>query len=642
MPRVFPLEPYPSPDADGGPAEAALDGTADDAAESPAAEGPAEVVLEGIGVAPGVAIGPAYLYTQDAYQAEAERLDPDDLAAELERFERAVARSERELQKIVTVAHEKLGESAGRIFDAQLLVLRDPPFYEAVGRRIQARRMGAGFAVQSVLEVLRRRLEGSMSAAVRERAADLFDVQNRLLRNLQQGRALSRIEPARVVVAENLTAADILLFSRRGVLGVVLDFGGPTSHVSIMARALGVPAVVSLHDVAARVAPESVVVVDGFSGRVVLHPTEETLARSRAKQARFQALGDEREALAAAPAETQDGHAVGLQANLEFREELPLLAEYGAEGIGLYRTEMLFLVQGEPLDEEAQYEVYREVVRCAAPHPVTFRLIDLGGDKAMPPARREANPFLGWRGVRILLDRPDLLRPQLRAVLRAAAHGPTRLLIPMVSALDEVRAVRAAVEETADALAAEGVAHSRDVLLGIMVEVPAVALMAEHFAAEADFFSIGTNDLTQYTLAVDRGNDLVAHRYRELNPGVLALIKRTVDAAHAAGIPVSLCGEMAGDPRVTPLLVGLGLDALSASPAYLTLVKRALRAMTFEEAHALARHALLQPDPDSVARLLRRWLHDHTPDLAVLLGVEAPEESGQRGIGSAGDRETDQ
>jgi phosphotransferase system enzyme I (PtsI) len=494
--------------------------------------------------------------------------------------------------------------------------------------------------VQSVLEALRRRLEGSINPAVRERAADLLDVQNRLLRNLQQGRALSRIEHDRVVVAENLTAADVLLFSRRGVLGIVLDFGGPTSHVSIMARALGVPAVVSLHDIADRVAPDDTVVVDGFSGRVVLHPDEKTLAYYRAKQVRFQALRDERAALVAEPAETLDGHAVALQANLEFREELPLLHEYGAQGIGLYRTEMLFLVRGEPLDEEAQYAVYREVVRGAAPHPVTFRLIDLGGDKVLPLARREANPFLGWRGVRILLHKPDLLRPQLRAILRAAAEPlpnggqapadgapcPARILIPMVSALDEVRAVRAMLDEAADALEAEGLPHRRDVPLGIMVEVPAVALMAEHFAAEADFFSIGTNDLTQYALAVDRGNDLVAHRYRELTPGILALIKRTIEAAHAAGIPVSLCGEMAGDPRVTPLLVGLGVDALSASPAYLTLVKRALRAMTFEEAHALARHALLQPDPDSVARLLRRWLHAHTPDLAALLAVEAPEE----------------
>jgi phosphotransferase system enzyme I (PtsI) len=613
---------FTSPDPSHGPDAAPRPGPA----AEPGAEGrPGEVVLDGIGVAPGVAIGPAYVYAPSAYQIDPEALDPEGVEAELERFERAVGRSERELRKIVTVAHEKLGEGSARIFDALLLILRDPLFYDVVVRRIRDRHFGAAYAVQTVMETLRRRLETSGNAALRERAADFLDVQNRVLRNLQQGRALSKIEHDRVVVAQNLTAADVLLFARRGVLGCVLDFGGPTSHVSIMARALGVPAVVSLHDVADRVQPDDVLVVDGFSGRVVLHPSEETAARYRAKQARFQTLRDAREGLLAEPSETLDGRPVALQANLEFREELPLLDEYGAQGVGLFRTEMLFLTQGQALEEEEQYEVYRDVVRCAAPHAVTFRLIDLGGDKILPMARRENNPFLGWRGVRILLAKPDLLRPQLRAVLRAAALGPARILLPMVSGLDELRALRQHVEAVERELEAEGAAFARDVPVGIMVEVPAVALMAEHFAAEADFFSIGTNDLTQYTLAVDRGNDLVAHRYRELHPAVLQLIRRTVDAAHVAGIPVSLCGEMAADPRVTPLLVGLEVDALSASPAYLTLVKRALRAMTFEEAHALARHALLQPDADGVARLLRRWLHDHTPDLAAVLGVEAPD-----------------
>ncbi|MDX1420011.1 MAG: phosphoenolpyruvate--protein phosphotransferase [Rubricoccaceae bacterium] len=585
-----------------------------------------EVTVEGIGVAPGVAIGPAYVHAPGAFSAEPEVLDPGEVEAELARFERAIVRSERELKKIVTVAQEKLGGSSARIFDAQLLTLRDVGFYDAVVERIRERRHTAAYAVQSVMGAVRRRLETSGNAALRDRAGDLLDVQNRVLRNLHQGRAFSKIEKDRVVVAENLTAADVLLFARRGVLGCVLDFGGPTSHVSIMARALGVPAVVSLHDLADRVRKDDLVIVDGFSGRVVLNPSEATLATYRAKQARYQSLREEREGLVAEPAETIDGHAVALQANLEFREELPLLDEFGAEGIGLFRTEMLFLTQGKPLNEEEQYLVYREVVLRAAPHGVTFRLIDLGGDKILPMARRESNPFLGWRGIRILLSKPDLLRPQLRAVLRAAALGPARILIPMVSSLDEIRAVRALLEETAEALARDGIEHSTEVPVGVMVEVPAVALMAEHFAAEVDFFSVGTNDLTQYTLAVDRGNDLVAQSYRELHPAVLQLIQQAVDGARAAGIPVSLCGEMAADPRVTPLLVGLGLDALSASPAYLTLVKRALRAMTFEEAQALARRALRQPDADGVARLLRQWLTDHTPDLAVVLGVEAPDE----------------
>ena len=383
------------------------------------------------------------------------------------------------------------------------------------------------------------------------------------------------------------------------------------------------PAVVALHDVAEHVRPSDVLIVDGFSGRVILNPTPETVAAYEAKQARFLALQADRDDLNALPAETLDGHRVRLQANLEFREELPLLQEYGAEGIGLFRTEMLFLTLGRALDEEQQYDVYREVVRAAAPHPVTFRMIDLGGDKLLPMAHREANPFLGWRGIRILLAKPDLLRPQLRAILRAAADGPARILLPMVSAIEEVTAFRQAMADAVTELHGEGIAFDPDVPVGIMVEVPAVALMADRFAEVADFFSIGTNDLTQYTLAVDRGNDLVAHRYREVHPAVLGLIWRTAEAGRKAGISVSLCGEMAADPRITPLLVGLGVDTLSASPAYLTLVKRVLRLMTYEEARALAAEALVQPDADSVALLFRRWLLAHAEDLAALLGLSA-------------------
>lgn len=580
-------------------------------------------------MAPGVAIGPAYLFAAGAYQARPEKLADADIEAELDRFERAVARSERELKKIAVVARQKLGQGSAGIFDAQALMLRDSQFYDAVEERVREQAMGAGWAVQTILEEHRRRLEASPNAALRERSADFLDVQNRVLRNLQQGRAVSRIDPDRIVVAENLTAADVLLFSRRGVLGVVLDFGGPTSHVSIMARALGVPAVVSLHGLAEHVGPDDVIVVDGFSGRVIVNPEPDTLERAEAKAARFAVLTADRETLRDAPSETRDGHAVALQANVEFREEFPLLHEYGAEGVGLFRTEMLFLTQGRALDEEQQYEVYRDAVVASAPHPVTFRLLDLGGDKVLPMARREANPFLGWRGLRILLDKPDLLRPQLRAILRAAASAPEdqppKVLLPMVSGIEEVRAFRREYRAVQAALHAEGVPHRADVPIGIMVEVPSVALQAPLFARNVDFFSIGTNDLTQFTLAVDRGNDLVASLYRELHPAVLGLIAQTVDAAKAAGVPVSVCGEVAADPRVTPLLVGLGVDTLSASPAYLTLVKRVVRAFSMDEAEDLAQRALRQPDADAVRRLLEYFLACHNQDLAELLGLDEPD-----------------
>ena len=594
--------------------------------------GAAELRVEGIGVAPGVAVGEVYLYGGGGYQAEPEHLDADAVEAEVGRFERAVARSERELKKIRLVARQKLGDGSAGIFDAQALILRDGQFYDAVVRRVRDERQGAGWAVQSVMEGLRRRLESSATAALRERAADFLDVQDRVLRNLQQGRAVSRIDRDRVVVAERLSAADVLLFSRHGVRAVVMDFGGPTSHVAIMARALGVPAVVSLHGLAGRVGAGETVVVDGFSGTVIARPTEETRAAAQVKADRFARLSEDRAEMAAAPSETRDGHAVALQANVEFREEFPLLHEYGAEGVGLFRTEMLFLTQGRALDEAQQFAVYRDAVVAAAPHAVTFRLLDLGGDKVLPMTRREANPALGWRGLRILLDKADLLRPQLRAVLRAAAEAPDaappRVLLPMVSGLEEVRQFRRVYQSVCDELAAEGAAHRADLPLGIMVEVPSVALLAGTFARHVDFFSVGTNDLTQFTLAVDRGNDLVAGRYHELHPAVLGLIRQTVEAAGGAGIPVGVCGEVAADPRVTPLLVGLGVASLSASPAYLSLVKRVLRAFTLDEAQDLARRALRQPDAASVGRLLDYFLACHNQDLAALLGLDEARPAG--------------
>lgn len=578
--------------------------------------------VQGLGVAPGVAIGPAYLYAGGAWQAQRDALAPGDVAAELARFEAAVARSERELARVATVAREKVGDGSAAIFEAQAMMLRDSSFYDAVTALVEREHLAAGWAVQSVFGDVRARLEGSGSAAMRERSADVTDVQDRVLRNLQKGRATSRIARDHVVVAETLSAADVLLFSRRGILGCVLDAGGPTSHVAIMARALGVPAVVSLSGLAGHVEPGATVVLDGFAGTIVVDPTPETVAAYRARAERFARLTATAGDLDDEPDATADGHPVVLQANVEFREEFALLDAYRARGVGLFRTEMLFLAHGQALDEDQQAEVYADAFRATAPHPVTVRLLDLGGDKVLPFAHREANPFLGWRGVRILLDRPDLLRAQLRAVLRAAvdapADAPPRLLLPMVSSLGEVDAMRRALTEAAAALTAEGVAHRADLPLGIMVEVPAVALMADRFAEAVDFFSIGTNDLTQFTLAVDRGNDRVAGRFRELHPAVLALVARTVAAGRAAGLPVSVCGEIAADPRVTPLLVGLGVDTLSAAPAYLSLVKRVLRAFTMAEARALAVNALAQRDAGAVESLLQAFLASHNDDLAAL------------------------
>lgn len=583
-----------------------------------------ERVLEGLGVAPGIAIGPVYLYARDAFDDVEERqISEAEVDDELHRFQQAVERSKRDLHKIASVAREKLGDGSADIFEAQAMMLEDDALYGAVIDRIRRDHVNADFAVLSIMTKHRQLLAASDSEYLRERANDMLDLQERLIRHLRRGKLLSHIDAETIVVAENLTAADIVLFSRRGILGTAMDFGGATSHVSIMARALGVPAVVSMHGITEVVQNGDLMILDGLNGRVILHPTPATLAFYRERQRHYRGLLAEHKTIVPLPAVTLDGHAIKLMANLEFREELKLLKEYGADGVGLFRTEILFLMQRRiSLSEEEQFQTYRKIVEAVAPHVTTFRMLDLGGDKMLPMGHREHNPFLGWRGVRILLDRPEVTLPQLRAILRASAFGPVRILIPMVSQLAEVRRFKQLVVEAKAELNAQGHAFDANVPVGIMVEVPAVALQAAQFAREVDFFSIGTNDLTQYTLAVDRGNDLVASLYEELHPSVLSLIKKAIDGAHASGIPVSICGELAADAHAAPLLLGLGLDELSASPVFLPEVKRIIRAIRIESARELAAAALGAADGKAVTHMVEAWLQEQAPELVRLLGEE--------------------
>ncbi len=574
----------------------------------------------GIGVSPGIAIGPAYLYARVSFDVEERSVDVELIEAELERFEAAVLKAERDLHKIIAVTREKLGEDSATIFEAQLLILRDEAVYTEVVKYIKGHGVNAGYAVQTVMSKHRQMMEASDSEYLRERANDLLDIQDRIIRHLRRGRILSAVEEETIIVAETLTAADIILFSRRGILGCATDFGGPTSHVSIMARALGVPAVVSTHGATKEIETGDILILDGIKGELIVNPDEETLDAYRTKRKRYARLLQENKQLVDLPAETLDGHAIKLQANLELKEELELLAEYGAEGIGLFRTEMLLLMEGRALvTEEEQFEQYQKVVETTRPGETTFRILDLGGDKLLPMGHREHNPYLGWRGIRIMLDREELMVPQLRAILRASVFGPTRILLPMVTEIKEIREFKRVLEETMEILDSEGVGFDREVQVGVMVEVPSVALMADRFAEEVDFFSIGTNDLTQYALAVDRGNDLVADIYDEMHPAVLQLIKMTTSAARMAGIPVSLCGELATNMRAVPVLLGLGVDTLSASPVYLPAIKRVIRAMKLSEGRALAKRALAAPDAAEFREVMDVWLEEHACGVSFFL-----------------------
>ena len=585
---------------------------------------PGEQVLGGIGVAPGIAIGPACLYAADAPEVEARSLEEDAVGNEARRFTEAVERTERELETVISITRQKLGEDSAGIFEAQRLMLRDEALYEAVLEHIRQDAVNAGFAIERVMRQHRQRLEAGPSEYLRERAADLADVQNRLIRHLRREHLLASVQPGSVVFAENLSAADVVLFSRRRLRGFAIAHGGATSHVSIIARALGMPTVAGLGGAADAVRNGDPVVLDGLRGEVVVRPSKERLERYHARRERYKRQQAEQKNLASLPPETRDGCRVTLRANVEFSQEVRLLEEYGAEGIGLFRTEVLLMMRGDvTLSEESTFRTYKDVVERTAPAVTTLRLLDLGGDKLLPLAHREQNPFLGWRGIRVLLDKPQVLKTQLRAILRASAFGPVRILVPMITHLSEIRQVRAALEEVKAALREEGIDFDEKVPVGIMVEVPAVALQASTFADAADFFSIGTNDLTQYVLATDRGNDLVADQYSEFHPAVLTLIKRITSAARAAGISVGVCGEVAGDARATPLLVGLGVEELSASPTYLPEIKRVLRAIDESEARALAGSALSMHTTGEVAALVDGWMRTHAADIMRFLDPDA-------------------
>lgn len=570
----------------------------------------AEAIVDGVGASPGIVSGAVHRYHATTPEVRRDHVEPDEVDDEIALLDQAIQQAGDQLEKVQSLAQERLDPDCEAIFEAQAMMLRDEEILQAIRQRIRDELESASHALHAVLHEHRRRLKDSDEEYLRQRAGDLKELENRLLRALERGQVATSIDPNSIVVADRLTAADVLRFSQHGMLGFVTARGGHTSHVSIIARALNVPAVVGATGALDAATDHAPVILDGVRGRLIVHPEDETRELYRRRRAQQQSPADGQAPLAERPTETTDGHPITLRANVEFGETLDTLGGYGAAGIGLMRTEMLFLRgRDQALTQEEQFDVYRRAAEETGKHGATIRLLDLGGDKLLPVAQQEDNPFLGWRGIRLLLDRPEeLLRPQVRALLRANAHGTLRVMLPMVTQLDEVRRVRSLVDQEADRLAADGREHDADLPIGIMAEVPSVALQAEAFAEVADFISIGTNDLTQYVLAVDRGNDRVADRFDALHPAVLGLIKRLVEAGRSTGTPVSLCGEIASDAYAVPILVGLGLDALSAPPPYLPAVKRVLTEIAYEDAKALAEDACAAPDAQTVRRNTREWV----------------------------------
>ncbi len=575
-----------------------------------------ESVLRGIGVSPGIAIGPALIFSKSRWEAPCYEIT--DPGAEMGRFNAALENARRELKTLHAQARENLGDSHADIFKAHLLVLDDVVLLEEVGREVAGTRKNAEHVLEKIADRYARALESVEDARFRERAADLLDVADRVLGHLlnMQRPDLKALARPCVVLAHDLSPSDTATMDLDNTLGIAVEVGSATSHSAILARALEIPAVMGVQHALARAATGAAVVVDGSEGVVVLDPSEETLARYRRAQLEYEArqavlLGAE-----SGPAHTRDGVRVTVEANIELPIEIPHSLKAHAEGIGLYRTEYLFLDRNEVPTEEEQHAAYLQAAEALHPLPVTLRTMDIGGDKLVEHLQifKEENPQLGWRAVRFCLARPEIFKAQLRAMLRASVRGNIRIMFPMISGVNELRAVKAVVAEVCAELDAAGTAYDHGIKIGSMIEVPSAVMMADSIAAECDFFSIGTNDLIQYSLAVDRKNEKIAYLYEPAHPAVLRMIARVAEAARSRGIPCGICGEMAGDPLYTEILLGLGVTSLSMSPISLPVVRAEIALINLGEARVFAAEMLTKPTAGEISGQLRQRREARAPE----------------------------
>lgn len=554
-------------------------------------------VLRGMGVSGGIAIGRAVCIETRGPDVYRIPISEDQIEEEVSRLYEGARHARHELMRTREKTGEDLGNDLAAIFDAHVLLLSDPHFLGKVEERIRKNLVNAEWAVKKTAEELDERFARIDDAYLRERSEDLTDVSRHLLRSLQgiSHHDLSELPPDVVIVADDLTPSDAIRLGRAGVIGFAIETGGRTSHTTIIARSLNLPAVAGLTGVIGLVGDQAAIIVDGETGTLILHPTPEVLeeyhTRTTELQRRDTAWLASRELVSV----TTDGIEIKLMANIDLPEEVGEVGPFGACGIGLYRSEFLYIEKSPHLPtEEEHVEIYRRMIEAAAPHPAIIRTYDLGGRKLAREmmATEEENPVLGLRGIRLTLARPDIFRTQIRALYRAGIYGDLWVMLPLVSTVDEVRSFRAFADDVVAELEREGLPFRRDIRLGVMIEVPGAALVADVLAREVDFFSIGTNDLIQYALAVDRNNEHVASLYQPLHPGILRMLRFVIDSARAAGIEVSLCGEMASDPRHALLLIGMGLRRLSLAPRGIPEIKSWIRDVSAADLAELAERSL--------------------------------------------------
>ncbi len=563
------------------------------------------IEFTGISASPGIALGKALLFLEEKLTIPRYDVPVSQLEAEHARFLSALGRAAAEVKSL----------TAGRdstLFEAQILLFDDPELKNRVKAGLHETGKNVEWILFTIVEEMSAKLASSADPYLRERTIDLRDAGNRIMNALlyRERVRLSEISERVILVTHNLMPSDTLGLNRAFVLGIAADAGGKTSHTAILARSSEIPAVLGLSDITRHAKNGDTLIVDGTRGIVIVEPDAATLALYEERKREWVRQDTLLASLRDLPAETTDGKLLAIEANIETPDEVGSVLAHGADGIGLYRSEFLFIQPGRFPSEEEQYRAYTAVLKAMGERSVTIRTLDLGGDKVMQgfSLSTENNPILGWRAIRFCLARPEIFRTQLRALLRASVHGSLRIMFPLISGAAELDRILAVLEEARVELTREGIAFRRDIPIGIMIEVPSAAVTSDILAAKADFFSIGTNDLIQYTLAVDRGNERVAYLYEPLHPGVLRLIKMTIDSAHAHGIPVGMCGEMAGDPLATVVLLGLGLDSFSMGPIGIPLIKRIVRSVASMESEAFVRSLASMGSGAEIERAVRDWM----------------------------------
>jgi phosphotransferase system enzyme I (PtsI) len=561
--------------------------------------------IAGIGAAPGIIIGEAYLFTKEKLQIS--KADIDDIAKAKSDLTEAIAKSKKELNKIFSIAREKMDEVRSAIFEAQLMILDDPILLDEIVKRVETEKKSPEYIVDDEISKYQSKMILSHEAYMKERAMDIEDIKQRIIRNLQKKRWGSKIDHNVIVVSDSLTPADTILLSRNKVLAFVTDHGGLTSHAAIISRSLNIPAVVGTHNSTAQIKDGDEIIVDGFYGYVITRPTSEQKEFFIEKRKKLLELQKDLEELKDEKAITKDGREIKLLANVDVSGEIEMVVTSGASGIGLYRSEQILNEIGEFPSEDEQTTIYSKLSSRIYPNTITIRVFDIGGDKFRFLDFEEPNPFLGLRGIRLLLENPLMFKTQVRAILKSSENKNIKMMLPMVSTLKEIRESKKIIEECKKELSNEQIKFDQDIEVGIMIEVPSAAVMARDFSREVDFVSIGTNDLVQYLMAVDRGNDLVAELYQEFSPVVINTLKHIIDETKKSKKPLSLCGEMAADTLAMPLLIGLGLDSLSLSPSTIPYAKRIIRSCDFKKAKRLAAQCLKLQTEEEIKAVIEEF-----------------------------------